>query len=369
MKGVAMSVAFLSSRSKQRARGSSHTAVRLLILSGTLALAAQPALATSSEVRFDAPFLVSCRDVTTDAFAASSPHQRLVEARFDITALPADDQSPQGLQYLYHFVSPTGTVQIVDYQPRTSQATQWAGNVSIERQQETGKSLGVSLSGGAQPLAQGAASADRTEKSTAQIRYELKPPMEVILVAGTVQRGTGVYFKLLPSAESAWEGSHEFVIVMRVSRDWRGDVMYLRCEAQQDQRGRVASRGVSRFVVGIHAAGDEEARLAAENLNHAEQALRRAVAERQKDIERRSMPTVVHRVGALLDMYDPRIPATWLDRLVYGSTDIEQYDFVDYLPDNVRRLADHYAQAKRCMYDYSGKRLASRRDGFELGAR
>ena len=225
-----MSAAFPLSRSKRRACGSSRTAVWLLIFSGTLALAAEPALATSSEVRFDAPFLVSCRDVTTAEFAASSPHQRLVEARFDITALPADDESPQGLQYLYRFVSPTGSVQIVDYEPRTSQATQWAGNVSIEQHKETGKSLGVSLSGGHQPLAQGTAGTDRTEKSTAQIRYELKPPMEVILVAGTVQRGTGVYFKLLPSAESAWEGSREFVIVMRVSRDWRGDIMYLRAK-------------------------------------------------------------------------------------------------------------------------------------------
>ena len=142
-------------------------------------------------------------------------------------------------------------MQIVDYEPRTSQATPLAGNVSVEQQQETSKSLGASLSGGFQPFAQGTAGTDLAEKSTSQIRYELKPPMEVILVAGTVQRGTGVYFKLLPSAESAWEGSREFVIVMRVSRDWRGDIMYVRCEAQQDQHGRVASRGVSRFVVGI----------------------------------------------------------------------------------------------------------------------
>ena len=81
------------------------------------------------------------------------------------------------------------------------------------------------------------------------------------------------------------------------------------------------------------------------------------------------MPTVVHRVGALLDMYDPRIPDTWLDRLLFGPTDIAEYDFVDLLPDDVRSLVDSYTHAKRCMYDYSGKRLAFRYDGIELGAR
>ena len=81
------------------------------------------------------------------------------------------------------------------------------------------------------------------EKRLSHIRYELKPPMEVMLVAGTVQRGTGVYFRLLPSRGSAWEGSREFVIVMRVPRHWRADMMYLRCEAQQDDQDRVVTRG------------------------------------------------------------------------------------------------------------------------------
>jgi hypothetical protein len=339
-----------------------------LTCSALLAPAAPAAPAASSDVRFDVPFVVSCRDVTTDAFAATNPHQRLVEARFEITALPAAE-SLHDLQYVYRFVSPTGAVQIDDYTPRTSHTSPLAGNVSVERQHETSTSLGASLAGGLQPFVQGTADANVAAKDAAQIRYELKPPLEVSLVAGTVQRGTGVYFKLLPATESTAEGSREFVIVLRVSRDWRGDIMYVRCEAQQEQRGEVVSRGVSRFVVGLHAAGDEAARVAAENLNRAEHTLRHAVARRQHDIERRAMPTVVHRVGALLDMYDPRITDRWLDRLVYGPTDIARPDFVALLPDEVRTLLDRYTHAKRRMYDLSGSRLALRHDGFELGAR
>jgi hypothetical protein len=365
-----MSAAMLSSPARWCAGGRARHAVPLLLAGALLsAPARQVAQGASSDVRFDVPYLVSCRDVTTDEFAATSPHQRLVEARFEISAQSTSATSPPDLQYVYRFVSPTGTLQIIDYEPRTSHTTPLAGNVSVERQRETSKSLGASLAGGFQPFVQGTAEADLAEKGATQIRYELKPPLEVTLVAGTVQRGTGVYFKLLPAAESAGEGARTFVLVMRVARDWRGDVMYVRCEAQQDQRGRVVSRGVSRFVVGLHAAGDEEARVAAENLNLAELTLRRAAAERQHDIQRRSLPTVVHRVGALLDMYDPRIPDQWLDRFVYGPTDVEQCEYVDRLPDDVRQLVERYAQAKRCMYEYSGKRLALRQDGFALGAR
>ncbi len=315
-------------------------------------------LGSSLDVRFDAPSLVSCRDVTTDEFKEANPQARLVEARFEITALSGDDRSGQGLQYVYRFVSPAGSVQVVDYAPRTSQATPLAGNVSVERTEEKSRSLVASLSGGWEPLARGGANADLAGKSLSHIRYELKPPVEATLVAGTVERGTGVYFQLRPSAQTAWEGSHEFMLVLQVSRDWRGDVLYVRCEAQQGREGRMTTCGVSRFVVGLYRAGDEEARMAAEDLNRAEAALRRSVARRQQEIQRRATPTVIHRVGALLDMYDPPIPDAWLDRLVYGPTPIQEYEFLRYLPDEVRRRAEEYAQVKRRMSHYDGSRVA-----------
>lgn len=314
--------------------------------------------AASAAVRFDAPLLVSCRDVTTDEFASANPHHRLVEARFEISALRGGTLDSDTLQYEYRFVNPTGTLQVVDYEPRTVQATPLAGNVNVEQTAESSKSLAANVSGGYQPFGQGTASADVNGKRVSHIRYELKPPLAVILVAGTIQRGTGVYFKLLPSAEASWEGSREFVIVMRVSSVWRGDVMYVHCEAQQNEQGRSVSRGVSRFSVGLHLAGDDAARVAAEHLHHTEVDLRRAVAQRRHDIQRRAVPTVVHRLGALLDVYDPRIPDTWLDRLIFGAPDIDEHAYVAYLPDDVRRAADRFLEAKRGLYEYSGKRAA-----------
>ena len=198
-----MSAALLSERCRRWVGWRVRAAARLVVAGCTLtSLAAQ---AAPPDVRFDAPFVVSCRDVTPEEFAASNPHHRLVEARFEISALLPAGAAPHTLQYLYRFISPTGSLQIADYGPRTSQATPLAGNVSVERQQERSHSLGASLAGGWQPFAQGTANADRADKSTGQIRYELKPPREVALVAGTLQRGTGVYFKLFPAADTVGE--------------------------------------------------------------------------------------------------------------------------------------------------------------------
>jgi hypothetical protein len=332
-------------------------------------LASGIALAGSSDVRFDTMYLVSCRDITAGAAGMSDPQQRLVEARFQVTALPAEGEPAADMQYVYQFLSPTGNLQIVDFQPRTTQTTAIAGTVAIEQSKEGNKSLDASVSGGFHPFVQGTAGADLAEKTLSHIRYELKPPMEVTLVAGTVQRGTGVYFRLLRAADVSWEGSREFIVVMRVPRRWRADLMYLRCEAQQEDQDRVVTRGLSRFVVGLYSEGDDEARAVVEALNLAEVSLRRTAAQRQRDIERRSIPSVVHKLGAMLDIYDPRIPDAWLDQLIYGPTNMQQHEFVDYLPADVRRLADRYAQAKQRLSDYSGKRLAMHEARLPLGMR
>ena len=325
---------------------SASPAAKILCFSSVVCLCAlSPLLASSPDVRFDMAYLVGCRDVTTDEFAAANPKERLVEGRFRISALVDQADLPEGTQYVYRIVNPTGRLQIVDYRPKTRQSTAVAGNVSVEKKQESSKSLGVSLSGSFQNLVHGTAGSDLGAKDAAQIKYELKPPMEVVLVAGTVERGTGVYFKLKPSPDRSLEGSREFQLVMRVSRSWRGDVMYVRCEAQQKRRGQLVPRFVTRFVVGLYAEGDEGARRAAEDLVLAEATLRRTVAQCQRQIQQRSVPSLVHKVGAMLDMYDPRIPDSWLDRIIYGPTSIEQNEFYAYLPAEVREMADQY---RRC---------------------
>ena len=327
------------------------------VLAALVALASCPPPLWAA--RFDAASVIPCREVTGDEFSAANPNERLVEARFQITALPDDDDPVERMQYTYRLINPSGSMRIVDYVPRTSQSTSLAGPVSVETKRETNQSLGVSVSGGFESWVRGTAGSDLGAKNASQIRYELKPPMDVSLLAGTIQRGTGVYFKLFPSADTPWEGSREFVAVLRVGADWRGDVMYVACEAHEDRRGRLIARGGARFVVGLYAEGDDEARDRAEQLAMAEAALRRGAARNRREIERRAVPTVLHQVGAMLDVYQPLIPDAWLDRLIHGPTRLDEHDFVDHLPGEVRRLAEQHAYAKERLYEFSRTSLCA----------
>jgi hypothetical protein len=333
--------------------------MRAIILS--LAVLVMPLVVTGAEtprVQFDTGYMVPCYDVTPDNPGQLMAEERWVEARFRVSALVPDGALSDRVQYMYQFVSPLGSVHIVGYDPKTELATALAGNVGIEKKKEASKSLGINLSGSFDHLVNGSGGADLGVKDTSQVRYELKPRREVLLASGTINRGTGAYFKLRSSSDTSLEGDREFTLTLRVPALWRGDIMYVKCEAQEPHRGQVVSRGSAHFVVALHLLDDDEVRQAAEDLVLAEALLRREVAKKAGDIKRRSLPTVAHRVGAMLDLYDPRIPDQWLERLIYGPTNLGRHAFVEHLPDDIQTLASHYMHAKRKMFFFSGKRLA-----------
>ena len=122
-----------------------------------LSLAATPLLAREPAVRFDTGYLVSCRDVTPAEFAAANPHERLMEGRFRVTAIVEDGRCRKTTQYVYRFLNPPGRVRVVDYRPKTQQATAVAGNVRVEKKKEDSKTLGLSVSGSFESLVRGTA--------------------------------------------------------------------------------------------------------------------------------------------------------------------------------------------------------------------
>jgi hypothetical protein len=312
--------------------------------------------ANSPRVQFDTGYLVPCYEVEADDPSEEAVDgERWVEARFRVSALVPEGILDNRVQYMYQFVSPLGSVYVVDYNPRTEMSSNLAGNVGIERKKEASKSLGINLTGSFDQLVRGSGGGDVGVKDTSNVRYELKPRMEVLLASGTINRGTGAYFKLRSSSDTSLEGDREFTMTFRVPSDWRGDIMYLKCEAHEMHRGKLISCGSAHFVLALHLQDDQEVREAAQKLVYAEARLRREVTKKASDIKRRSLPTIAHRVGAILDLTDPRIPDQWLDRVIYGPAQPGRYSFVEYLPYEIQKLAGRYMIAKRRMFVYSGK--------------
>ena len=310
--------------------------------------------AAPPKVHFDVRHMVNCRDVTPESFAAINPHTRLVEARFQVSTLIQHGTSHDLLQFLYRMRSPHHSFEVVDYEPKTTLATQVAGKVGIEQKDEKTKSLGIDVSGCFDHFAKARATggANVARKSNSSVRYELLPPLELLAASGTIQRGEGVYFKLKPSKRTSLEGSKDFVVVLRVPTRWRADIVHVQCQAFADYRSlahpldgkSVCGRGD--FVIALYQDGDASAKAAAQRLVRAEQTLRYVANLRKAEITKQRFPTIAHRLGGLVQAYTPKLPAQWLDEIIFGPPGAARLEIEPQLAGPTHQATSQFLTAK-----------------------
>ncbi len=324
------------------------------MLSAVALTAILPAAAPGAapRVKFDTDSVVSCADTTPLEFAAANPGEKLVEARFLISSLiaPGDDDSQ--LQHLYTIESRQRTMQVENYLPKTTLAADVVGHVLVEKKDEKCKTLGLSLSGAYENIANGTAKAGLDSKSGLITKYEKLPALELLAASGPIRRGSGVYFKLKPSSQTSLEGAQEFVAVFRVPATWRGDVVHVHCEAWSVAKGLTSSFseparvGGGDYLVALYLEGDVQAKAAAQQFARSDLLLRSAAARHSEDIHRRSLPSVAHQFGVLISLTEPKIPSDWLARVLYGPPAANQEPILKQLPAEVRTAADAYLAAK-----------------------
>ena len=313
-------------------------------------LSIQTAAAKAPAVRFDMTPAVTCRDVTDDEFAATHPSERLLEAKFEISSLLAAGAENDLVEFLFRMASPQQSLRIVDYSPRTTLASDYEGGIVIEETEEKSKGVGLAVTGVHDPL-KITGHGDAGSKKTLTKKYELAAPLDSVAASGTIERGFGVYFKVRQSRQTNLEGSHEFQIIFRVPAEWRGDLLDVRCEAFGISRGIVRQLdeqvrcGFQDFSVALYRVGDGEAQAIAEQYVASSHRLRRTAAVSHREIKRRSYPSVLHELGGLLDVTDPKIPSSWLQQILTQNT--SGYAFENRLPSQVRSAASDYLTAKR----------------------
>ena len=68
----------------------------------------------------------------------------------------------------------------------------------------------------------------------------------------------------------------------------------------------------------IHQEGDVVAAARARRFVTQERSLRALAASRAEEIKDKSLPTVLHKIGAALEIVEPRIPSDYLVQVIYG---------------------------------------------------
>ncbi len=299
--------------------------VVLLATSFTLVACAVAGEATA--VTFDAPAIVIAEAINPAVVEVPTMGGDLVRLRIPVSTFQSAEFRGQAHEYVVEIESPHQSLRVLDFWPKSEVYSDIEGTVSVESARQQDNNLNFNLSGAYEPFGRGSVQGDFHNKSNVQERYQRKPAMQVLASSGTIRRGYGVIFKFRPGPLPVLEGVRDVAILAEVPRGWRADMLQvtMRAVGVQHNSSRPQSLGEARLWMTTHREGDQAAAAAATRYVTQERALRALAASNQGRVDDKALPTFWHKLGASLDIIDPKIPSDYLSQVIFGMSN-QYYD-------------------------------------------
>ncbi len=315
----------------------------------------------AAEVTFDVNPQVPARNCVPDSATPAFPNSRFVAIRLNATAFVQAGSSHQVEELLVRVDTRHAMVQVVDYWPRTEMYSPIVDNIVVQNQDYQNRNASIQGAGGYPGIGWANGHASLQDEKHVQQIYAERPTKQQVTAAGTLNRKSAVYFKLNRSPEESLEGTKNFDIVLEVPMNWRGDLLTVSMQAfgKRHAKDHQSSLASNRFMVATYQEGDAQAAQLAYDYVVQEQRLREKASEAANAIHRRNYPTPVHKLGAALDVYEPHIPNSWLDQIVFGWTNIYPNGPINRLPVDVRVVILDYLDAKRFIEQLPSQSVAS----------
>ena len=258
------------------------TLVALALFAIAFAATASTLPAAPPSVDFDCIPVVECMDVDLLRLGPMGSNrlvllssgvqarERLVEARFQVSVL-INAAHPLDIEELRVTVtSPGRWLRVLDYSPKTELFSSFVGPIHVTEATTDSRSFQAGASGIA-PVA--SASASLSDQRSETKVYNRVPDKELHVASGTLEGGSGLFFKVIRSPQSSIEGARFFTALFAVPREWRAGVVVVSCHAlSRPSRCLLPTptrTDTREFLVGLHRAGDDEARLMAAKLAEA----------------------------------------------------------------------------------------------------
>ncbi len=236
------------------------TGLRNGVVAAAVVLGGVASRAEVPVVVFDVPLTTECRDVTPQGFRQAYQRE-IIEAVFKISPkLLAGEE--KDLTRLHYEISTEQQMPVVHFLPNAEVATDVVnGTIAIQNSSHHGEiSFRYLILPG---KGDGQLKGD-LEASHAQ--FNLLAPKHLLLAAGTIERGYGVYFELRRSTQDTLQKQREFACLFEVPLGWRADAVIVRCKAKGIKRGLAGLLdaevpcGAGLLSVGLYKREDGEAR-------------------------------------------------------------------------------------------------------------
>lgn len=272
----------------------------------------------SQTVRFDVPALAEGREVSNVEFQSLHPSEKLVSFAFEFAADFGFSKSDDVAAILVKLHTMEPDVTIADYCPRNLVDSEIDGPISVEQLEESSSGLGIQADTGTVWPVHANTNASIGGKNGQTLRFEKKPEQQLQVSSGLMERGTALFVKFFRTSQQPLEGMHPVRLTLRMPIQWRTGFLRFECEAvlRKDSvlnEASFSSSGKRSFLIPIFIEGDEEARIQARAIRHAESELRAATAA---STERSKPNNLLEEVGRWArSEKKPDLGAQWLERV------------------------------------------------------
>ena len=273
-------------------------------------------------VAFDAPAVTVAQEVDSALVDAPTTGGQLMRLRIPVSTYVNPEFRGVVTEYAVELESTYQTLRVIDFWPKSEVYTSVEGNVAVETTRQQDSKLGFNVSAAYEPIGRATGQGDFAHKDSTKESFQRKPPMQVLSSSGTIRRGYGVFFKFRPGPLPVLEGVREIAILVEVPPGWRADMLQVSMQAmgtEQAGSSRIHSLGHTRMWMTTHREGDWAAAAQAKRYVTQERSLRSLAAASQSQVQEKSLPTMWHKMGAALDMVQPRIPEDYLTQVIFGA--------------------------------------------------
>lgn len=301
-------------------------------------------------VGFDVPAVSVAEPVHPSYVQKPTSGGKLVRLRFPVSAFLSPEFTGTVDEYMVEVASPQQTFRVVDIWPRNEMVSNIDGTIAVDTTKRQQAEASFTATAAFEPIARGSANAKYQNESNVKERFARKPPMQALTSSGTTQRGYGCFFRFRPGPANQLEGAKDIAILAEVPLNWRADALLVSMRATGKPSGYSRSRqlGSARLWMTVHVAGDSPAAFQAQRFVREERALRSLALSARDEIKREALPTMWHKMGAALEIVEPRIPQDYLANVIFGPSGQYLEGNAHRLPIEVRvAILDYWEQRER----------------------
>lgn len=323
------------------------TLVVLLVSSSLPAL-----IAGEPKIEFDAPAFAGVREnlvqpIYGPALPTTFPvvsNEKTIEILLPISSV-IDSRNRGNIEEFRFDVSWVRSVYpIVEFGPKTQTVSDVDGLLTVEENAEKNSKASFNLTAKPLDLGTGNLTADIGGRNSERLSYHRIPQHEILVASGTIDRGTGAFFRFHASKTETLEGSRNLLLMYRVPESWRNGILKVECRATGKRRvgfwDEPFESGRS-FVVPLFIEGDSVGQQRAIELVRAEQSLRKSWQQFQHQLQKTKS-----RFPFGLAQSQSQLPQDWPHLLIQSGDDEYLSHYQDFLTKDLAVAAGKFVQAR-----------------------